>query len=707
MADLRPVDCPDLSNADPRVLRKQFSDIVAASPSAIAYLWRGTSADAILPERTPTIEPCEEMASPLRCEAVLSDLHGQLSHLTATLEEERLGKATCDWRQAEQTQNRAWMQYFNEQRAVLEDPYKRYSQVTSFDGFDECDVDYFSLTDDDKRLLASLTLVGRFLKESGFYYWPRLRMTDMFCDNRADCNIISTRALDLLRQSGMPMTNVTVLNLPHHVTLKVQLTNDRVVYFNNAEAFSAESVYRQDPRKQFASWQVMLGNLYDLMGTLWRNDKVAEARNLSLKANEIGTESFGEYAGAARRLHDQGDVDKALATYYQALLEDPGDMSAAYHLHQLELALQKPDSPAGQILKIRQQLSAAKTDDERLALHHSLGTVLYRDGDKFGAMAEYEKALTYGAYSSFLHDDLGHLYLELGDVTRAEGQFQWLCGSILLKAHGHYGLAQVWLKKNKRSRAIRELHKAVAILPNYIEARYALKELRHKTNLIKATEVIENDSSEASEELSHQAKGCALYNQGDFQGALIEFWQALAEKPCAIHYINIGSTLYQLEDVDGAIVAAQSAIASDPSEEMTHNLLAAAFCRKNNVQAAMNAWRAELARNPDEPLSHNGMGMLLSGSGDFQAALSEYQKGNGFFDLGELLLWQGRDESAMAAFQKELQKKPQRKMTHFYMGIIRHNQKDFKGAIAEFQKELAIDPENYAAKYELQKLKTP
>lgn len=95
MASLRDDICPALGQADAAVVQQQFAAATKSAPNAIAYLWRGDSVDAIRADRTPALN-CEESATPLRCEAVVADMQGQASHLTAEHEDSVLGAATCD-----------------------------------------------------------------------------------------------------------------------------------------------------------------------------------------------------------------------------------------------------------------------------------------------------------------------------------------------------------------------------------------------------------------------------------------------------------------------------------------------------------------------------------------------------------------------------------------------------------------------------------
>jgi Flp pilus assembly protein TadD len=69
-------------------------------------------------------------------------------------------------------------------------------------------------------------------------------------------------------------------------------------------------------------------------------------------------------------------------------------------------------------------------------------------------------------------------------------------------------------------------------------------------------------------------RGNALYGEGDLEGAIREFREALRSKPedPEVHY-NLGLALYEKRDLDGAAVEYRAALNAKPDYAEAHNNL--------------------------------------------------------------------------------------------------------------------------------------
>lgn len=117
----------------------------------------------------------------------------------------------------------------------------------------------------DARLLGTLVLISEFFKDTGLQFSNDASMRDMMCSNKADCNIISTRTLDLLHlYTASHPERVEVVQKPNHTTLRVQLETGAFIYFNNASEFLPENFYSDRFLRIGPSWQIMAGNFGDI-----------------------------------------------------------------------------------------------------------------------------------------------------------------------------------------------------------------------------------------------------------------------------------------------------------------------------------------------------------------------------------------------------------------------------------------------------------
>lgn len=198
-ASLKQEICSALPAKPSKELQKKFKSVVAAAPKAVAFLWRGKKLEAFEQGRMPTEKSCAKTATPLRCDAVVALGQGKLSHMTAVEEEKVLGPATCDWRTKEAEESKAWMQYYNQHKAVLADPIKRAALIRTFPGYSASFESRWNLiagprqfSENDARLLGTLVLIYSYLRRSKYQFVANLPLLDMFCAQKIDCTVIST-----------------------------------------------------------------------------------------------------------------------------------------------------------------------------------------------------------------------------------------------------------------------------------------------------------------------------------------------------------------------------------------------------------------------------------------------------------------------------------------------------------------------------------
>jgi len=158
----------------------------------------------------------------------------------------------------------------------------------------------------------------------------------------------------------------------------------------------------------------------------------------------------------------------------------------------------------------------------------------------------------------------------------------------------HNNLGVSFLKENDLDAAIREFMEAIAIQPNYIEARLNL--------------------------------GMAHSNKGNLDAAIKEFKEALAINPVSAEaYFNLGTVLLIKGDLDAAINEFKEALAINPVYMDSHNNLGAAFVRKGNLDAAIEEYQLALRIDPNNSTVHNNLGSVLERKGHLDAAIKEYQ----------------------------------------------------------------------------------
>jgi serine/threonine protein kinase/tetratricopeptide (TPR) repeat protein len=147
-------------------------------------------------------------------------------------------------------------------------------------------------------------------------------------------------------------------------------------------------------------------------------------------------------------------------------------------------------------------------------------------------------------------------------------------------------------------------------------------------------------------------------------------------------YVNLGTTLYGNNDMDGAIRAFQTALKLDPNYAMAHNNLGLALWAKKDVDGAIRAYQAALAINPNYAEAHNNLGLALWAKKDARGAIRAYQAavninpnlGEAHMNLGWAYKCHGQWKQAVNHYTKAMQTerfvKPAREHRRYAFAVL-------------------------------------
>lgn len=290
-------------------------------------------------------------------------------------------------------------------------------------------------------------------------------------------------------------------------------------------------------------------------------------------------------------------------------------------------------------------------------------------------------------------------------------------------------LGQEKLKNGQMQAAAGLLRKALAAAPDNGMAGRLLS---------KALEGMGVDPGDADVRIK---MGDQLKNSNDYQGAYIEYQQALKIEPSARTYVKMGDIELAYRRVNEALKWYGQALVKDPKYAPAHrqlgmlylarrdNTKAAASLRKALIldsgdhvagQALVGIWRDQVAKNPLSPEYHLGLAGALQLSGDFSGAESEYHKlqaidpNNPGLKTGraslkrayhhataekhrkaaETLFGQGLKREALAEISQAVMMEPRNARYQFLLGECLEANNDYKGAHQAYLTCVLIDPEN-------------
>ena len=203
--------------------------------------------------------------------------------------------------------------------------------------------------------------------------------------------------------------------------------------------------------------------------------------------------------------------------------------------------------------------------------------------------------------------------------------------------------------------------------------------------------------------MAHYNLGIALNDQGDADGAIAHYRQAVELRPsyAEAHY-NLGRLLVQKDRIDEAIAHYEKALEINPADAETHNNLGAMLFANRRVDDAMAHYRKALAIRPDYADASCNLASALLSNGDLDGAIAHYSaclalSPNQFeaqYNLANALLRVGRTDEAIAHFQKVLKLRPDNADARANLGNAFLAKGHVRDAIAQYREALRIAPTN-------------
>jgi arylsulfatase A-like enzyme/Tfp pilus assembly protein PilF len=201
-------------------------------------------------------------------------------------------------------------------------------------------------------------------------------------------------------------------------------------------------------------------------------------------------------------LDSEGRPAEALAKYRQLLAERPDMMSASRHaafdywklgdaqaaIDTLVRALRAGSATTGAQVQLATYLSEtgkprdaieilepiAAAPDAELDTLNALAIAYARSGRRADALAAFVRGLKIDPANSMIHENVGALRLESGDLDAAREAFERALATNSRSGQAHAGLAMVAFRKGDVTRAIDQWKRAVVLDPSNYDALYNL-----------------------------------------------------------------------------------------------------------------------------------------------------------------------------------------------------------------------------------------
>lgn len=382
--------CPTLRQADVDTLQDQFKKVIESPLKAIAYLWRPESVEVIRADQSlATLETCQNTATPYRCEAVKAYAEGHMSQMIIEEELGATGVVKCDWRTRLSGQDREWFNYFSGRKADVG------NKAPSADG----------------QLFDTLLIMGDFVKYSGLVFEENNPgMQDMACFQKMDCDVVSTRVIDHLRQVGQQVSGkISVVEIPvvagtdiGHVTLQITTADGEFLYFDNANDFLPGIPY-QGISLHLDPWQISSAFYTQLLNSLLEKNNYSAAKIIAQKAREINPNDANAYGLGGEIFFDQGDIEGAIREGQKSLVFD--SQNGSTHIF-LAKCLQEKGDIARAITEYKAGL-LLKPDTKKV--HYVLASLYYQRGNIEKAISELKEELAIDPQNTEVRESLADL----------------------------------------------------------------------------------------------------------------------------------------------------------------------------------------------------------------------------------------------------------------------------------------------------------
>jgi len=202
-------------------------------------------------------------------------------------------------------------------------------------------------------------------------------------------------------------------------------------------------------------------------------------------------------------------------------------------------------------------------------------------------------------------------------------------------------------------------------------------------------------------------RGCALEEEGDFNGALADYEAAIElDQAYPKPYNNRGIIRERRGDAKGALADYNTAIRLAPEYAKPYNNRAVLRKSQGDLRGALEDYNTALRHNPNYGDAYNNRGSLHRSQGEYALALADYAEAlrcspesyEIHFNRGNTRRDQGDRKGALEDYATAIRLQPDDPRAYNNRGNARRVLGDAAGALADFSAAIQADPE-YAKAY--------
>jgi tetratricopeptide (TPR) repeat protein len=453
--------------------------------------------------------------------------------------------------------------------------------------------------------------------------------------------------------------------------------------------------------------------------------KANEAQLATNRANAKITLSNTLTAKAEAQL-DANQIDQAIATYREALKNNPKNEDAATGLSDALVA--KGTVVAGDTSNPAAIVyfdEAIKLDPKNDVAYAKLGELYDAKNDAANARSNYEKALQINPEMKALYVPLSVSYLNAGEIAKAESSMQNAEKRGVSDAEFHNAKGMVLYKQNKNTEALAEFEKALSLEGRNATAKYYRAATLDRLNQPEQSVAAYRDTVAIAPEYAPAwfDLGVASYNKADYPEAEKSYKEAIRIDPDYYQaHANLASTYRQMErfaEANAEYKLAEVGIKNNPDLylewgyclgktnewdkavarlDQAHNLSPAAVDNSNLGWAYYNAAQIDKQNKKDAEATAK----LQKGRESLQVAVQKDPKLDAaYLNLGSTNNALGDFEAAVAALNIALSLRSDWVIAVNQLGLGYRGLNNLPAAIQQFNRVVTLDTNNAAGLFNL------
>jgi len=340
--------------------------------------------------------------------------------------------------------------------------------------------------------------------------------------------------------------------------------------------------------------------------------------------------------------------------------------------------------------------------------HYIEGILLEKEGKITAAIEAYKKSLEYDPQSRFLRREIAKLYFRSGDLNSGLEILEKLVQENEKDSETNLILAQVYLVKGDRKKAISCYQNIISYEPENKEALLNLGNLLSETEPQRALELYERYLNLEPSEIrviDVNLKLATIYLKLDEPEKALDVYQKIIQnypdsEYAFLAYLNRAQIYEKKKDKEKAIQEYQSALSIEPNNSTLYLKLGAVCYEDKKYSQAKELFEKVITLDPKNLEAHYYLSFIAIEEKNWDQALAYLQKivsvrkndPKTYLQLSYLYSQKGQAKKALSALKKATKLDPNNYENFYFLGLAYQDLKKYSSAEKAYLRALELKP---------------